>query len=286
MGGWRPRAAGVLAAPLALVLAVGGCGAHRDGGQFIRRATAAPRSAATAPEVSPTPRTTNLTSARPTGPAANRAPTRPPPKPSGPTYPYGARRTTGNATVALTFDDGPNAAWTDQVLAVLREHKVKATFCVVGKRALADPARIRRIVADGHSLCNHTYDHNVKLGTLTEPEIRANLQATNDAIRAAAPNATISYFRHPGGAWTPLAVKVAAEMGMTSLHWSVDPRDYNRPGAEVIAEYVARHTRPGSVVLLHDGGGDRSQTAEACRLMLPALKSQFTLVALPPRPAP
>jgi len=286
MGGWRPRAAGVLAAPLALVLAVGGCGAPRAEGPFIRPATAAPSSAAAAPEVSPTPRTANLASAQPTGPAASLAPTRPSPKPSGPAYPYGARGTTGTAAVALTFDDGPTWTWTEQMLAVLRKHNVKATFCVLGKMARTYPTRIRQIVAEGHTLCNHSYDHNVKLGTLSEAEIRANLQATNDAIRAAVPDARISYFRQPGGAWTPGVVKIATELGMTPLHWTVDPRDYTRPGAQAIADHVISHTRPGSVVLLHDGGGDRSQTAEACRLMLPALKSQFRLVALPPRPAP
>lgn len=293
MAEWRLRAAAVVAAGAALLLAATGCGTGsvaRKPAQFVYpvAAGASPMPPIESPSASPSPPTPTVaaTSAHPSTPAASRSPAPPTPKPSGPRYPYGARGTTGNATVALTFDDGPSWTWTEQLLAVLREHDVKATFCVLGKMARTYPERIRRIVADGHTLCNHTYDHNLDLGKLSEAKIRADLQATNDAIRAAVPGAQISYFRHPGGAWTPLAVKVAAEMGMTSLHWNVDPRDYRRPGAQAIADYVTSHTKAGSIVLMHDGGGDRSQTVEACRLMLPTLKAQFTLVALPPRPAP
>lgn len=190
--------------------------------------------------------------------------------------------------MALTFDDGPSGTWTEQILAVLREHNVKATFCVLGRSARAYPSLIRQIVAEGHTLCSHGFEHDLELGSRSAPEIRASLQAAADAIHAAAPDAKISYFRQPGGAWTPLAVQVAADLDLTSLHWSVDPHDYTRPGAKVIADRVTANTRPGSIVLLHDGGGDRSDTVEACRLMLPALTSRFQLVPLPlpPRPAP
>lgn len=190
--------------------------------------------------------------------------------------------------VALTFDDGPTWAYTRDLLAVLRDYGVKATFCILGKMARTYPDRVREIVAAGHTLCNHSDDHDFGLGRRTEAEIRANLQRANDSIRAAAgPGAKISYYRQPGGNWTPLVVRVAASMGMTSLHWDVDPRDWEGPpSAQTIAQHVMYHTRPGSIVLLHDGGGDRSNTVEACRQMLTTLKSRFQLVPLPPRADP
>jgi peptidoglycan/xylan/chitin deacetylase (PgdA/CDA1 family) len=194
--------------------------------------------------------------------------------------------TTGTSAVALTFDDGPTWTWTEQMLTVLREAGVKATFCVLGKMARTYPERIRQIVRDGHTLCNHGDIHDTKLGTRSAAEIRANLQAANDAIHAAAPDAKIPYFRHPGGAWTPAAIDVAKELGMTALHWDVDPRDWERPGADAIYTYVTTHARPGSIVLMHDGGGDRSGTVEAVRRMLPVLKARFSLIALPSRGLP
>jgi len=260
------------------------------GGQVVVKRTTTSRVASTptghgSPEPSRPPVRAARPAARPSGSAkpatpGRRSPTRPPAAvPS-------LRTMTGTSAVALTFDDGPTWIWTREMLAVLRQHGVKATFCVIGTMARTYPGRIRQIAADGHTLCNHSDDHDYQLGTRSEAEIRANLQATNDAIRAAVPDARISYFRHPGGAWTPLAVKVAADLGMTSLHWDVDPHDFDRPGPTVIRDYVMSHTRPGSVVLLHDGGGDRSETIEACRQMLPALKDRFQLIPLPPRRSP
>ena len=73
---------------------------------------------------------------------------------------------------------------------------------------------------------------------------------------------------------------------MRSIHWDVDPRDWERPGATAIYHFVTTHTRPGSIVLMHDGGGDRSGTVEAVRLMLPVLKARFSLIPLPSRPSP
>lgn len=252
--------------------AVAGCATGPDVHRIGRLRAAAP--VPTTPPATP--------STPPSPPAVPAARQKPPPV--APAYPYGAYSMTGTSAVALTFDDGPTWTWTEQILRLLREQQVKATFCIVGKMARTYPDRVRQIVADGHTLCNHSFDHDVNLGTLSEAKIRANLQATNDAIHAAVPNVPISYFRQPGGAWTPRVIKVAAELGMTSIHWDVDPRDWSRPGAQAIVNQVLSHTRPGSIVLLHDGGGDRSGTVEACRLMLPTLKARFQLVPLPPRP--
>jgi peptidoglycan/xylan/chitin deacetylase (PgdA/CDA1 family) len=188
--------------------------------------------------------------------------------------------------VALTFDDGPHPQWTPQLLDLLREQRVKATFCVVGTEVREHPELVARIVREGHTLCNHSWHHEMDLGSRPLDEIRANLRRTNEAIQRAVPGATVSYFRQPGGRWTPQVVQVATELGMTSIDWDVDTRDWAGDPASALVERVTSHTRAGSIVLLHDGGGDRAATIEACRSFLPALLSRFRLIALPVRPSP
>jgi peptidoglycan/xylan/chitin deacetylase (PgdA/CDA1 family) len=196
--------------------------------------------------------------------------------------PYGARMTTGNHEIALTFDDGPDPTWTPQVLSLLRRYHVKATFCLIGRSARQFPQLVRAIVADGHTLCNHTWDHDVTLGLRSRDYIRANMQRASDAIHEAAPAAKISYYRQPGGIWTSSVVAVATQLGMSSLHWAVDPRDWLRPAAGSIFATVTGATHRGAIVLMHDAGGDRSHTIAALRSILPNLTRRFQLEALPP----
>lgn len=195
------------------------------------------------------------------------------------------RTTTGTEAVALTFDDGPSS-FTPQILTMLREHGVKATFCLVGVEVRAHHDLVQQIVREGHTLCNHTWRHDLNLGKKPAEQIRADLRATNDEIRRAVPDARIGYFRHPGGNFTPAAVAVADEFGMVSLGWQVDTKDWDvkRYGAQLtdhILQVVRQETKPGSIVLAHDAGGDRSCTMAAFRTLLPELKSRFTLAALP-----
>ncbi|MEO3742816.1 polysaccharide deacetylase family protein [Plantactinospora sp. B5E13] len=205
-----------------------------------------------------------------------------PPEPAGP---YGARLTTGGPAVALTFDDGPDPRYTPQTLAVLREFHVRATFCLVGENALAYPGLVRAIVADGHTLCNHSWDHDVALGSRSAALILADLTRTNNAIRAAVPQARIAYYRQPGGNWSPAVVAVARQLGMTSLHWTVDPRDWTLPGAGNIASMVTANAFPGAVVLLHDAGGNRQGTVNALYPILISLSRRFVIAPLPTGPA-
>ncbi|XTZ16233.1 polysaccharide deacetylase family protein [Micromonospora echinospora] len=196
--------------------------------------------------------------------------------------PHGTQMTTGTGQVTLTFDDGPDPHYTPQTLAALRAYRVTATFCLVGENARAHPDLVRAIVADGHSLCNHSWDHDVLLGSRTRQTIQADLLRTNEAIRAAVPDARIAYYRQPGGAWTYPLVSVARHLGMVPLHWTVDPNDWRAPGAASIAGMVNAATMPGSVVLLHDAGGDRQGTVDALYWILPNLTSRFRVAALPP----
>ncbi|MFC7547270.1 polysaccharide deacetylase family protein [Plantactinospora sp. GCM10030261] len=209
-----------------------------------------------------------------------------PPLPADVDGPFGARLTTGTSQVALTFDDGPDPAYTPQILAILRAHRVKATFCMVGENAAAHPELVRAVAAEGHTLCNHSWNHDVLLGHRNPAVIQADLLRTDTAIRAAAPGVPVRLFRQPGGNWTPAVVAVARTMGMTSVHWDVDPRDWTLPGASVVYGRVLLNVTPGSIVLLHDGGGDRQGTADALAEMLPELLGRYQLGALPTRYSP
>jgi peptidoglycan-N-acetylglucosamine deacetylase len=190
------------------------------------------------------------------------------------------RYTTGGRAVALTFDDGPHPVWTPLLLDYLRAAGVRATFCVVGLQAWRYPALVRRIAREGHTLCNHSWDHDFALGIRPESVIRADLVRTNQAIRRAVPGVPVQYFRQPGGRWTPAVIRVARDLGMVALHWSVDPRDWERPGAEAIVHRTLEQARPGAIILLHDGNGDRSGTVSACRYLLGQLQRRFGIALL------
>lgn len=196
--------------------------------------------------------------------------------------PSGTMRLTGTDEVALTFDDGPSPSWTPKVLNTLAEWDVKATFCVVGKEAKAYPELVQDIVNQGHTLCNHSWNHEYELGSLSAPEIRKNLERTNEAILEAVPGAYIGYYRQPGGQWTNRVVGVSMKMGMIPLHWSVDPSDWDKSvKAGHIEKEVRGATDAGAIVLMHDGGGDRGRTYSALEPILSDLTSRFALVPLP-----
>jgi peptidoglycan/xylan/chitin deacetylase (PgdA/CDA1 family) len=182
--------------------------------------------------------------------------------------------------VALTFDDGPDPTWTPQMLDLLKQQGIKATFCLVGIHVRDYPQLVARIVREGHTLCNHSWLHDIKLGEKTPEQIRADLARTSAEIRKAVPNARIPYYRQPGGKWTAGIVSTAKALGMTPLGWAVDPSDWAKPGTPAIVARVTQHTYAGSIVLMHDGGGDRSQTLAACRTLFPWFKRHFKLVQL------
>jgi peptidoglycan/xylan/chitin deacetylase (PgdA/CDA1 family) len=273
-----PRALGIVALVLAALLgsayAIGYSLMGKEGHPDVAAPSGQPQIANQPPPTSAaspggTPNPTDATGT----PAADGA---------GADGPFGTQMSTGTGQVTLTFDDGPDPNYTPQVLAALRAYRVTATFCLVGENVQAHPDLVRAIVADGHTLCNHTWNHDVLLGNQSHHSIQADLLRTNEAIRAAVPDARIAYYRQPGGAWTYPVVSVARELGMVPLHWTVDPADWETPGAASIAGMVNASTVPGSVVLLHDAGGERQGTVDALYQILPNLTSRFQVAALPP----
>ncbi|WP_285551242.1 polysaccharide deacetylase family protein [Actinoplanes regularis] len=190
--------------------------------------------------------------------------------------------TTGGRQVALTFDDGPDPEQTPKILAMLDQYGVKATFCLVGSQAEKHPDLVRDIVAAGHSLCNHTFDHDLSIAKKSPSQIRADLKKTNAAIRAAVPDAPIPFFRAPGGNFNDRLVKVAHGIGMASLYWEVDPRDWEHLENETDAEHIKRvvatvkkQVKPGAIVLSHDF--NQPDTIAAYKELLPWLAENFDL---------
>jgi peptidoglycan/xylan/chitin deacetylase (PgdA/CDA1 family) len=193
---------------------------------------------------------------------------------------------TGTAVVALTFDDGPDPEQTPKILELLAKHQVKATFCLVGDQVRRHPDIVRQIAAAGHTLCNHTWKHSFTIGKDKPAKIRDDIRRTNDAIRAAVPDAKIPFFRAPGGNFTDRLVKIAYADGMTSLYWEVDPRDWEYPEKEddaahinKIIKTVQEGVRPGSIVLSHDF--NQPNTIKAYDELLPWLSERFELGLMP-----
>ncbi len=176
------------------------------------------------------------------------------------------------ATMSFTFDDGPWPTSTQQVLDLLAQHHVHAVFCVIGRQARANPALVRREVAGGHELCDHSRDHDLFMARHDQAYVDAEVADGMADVQRAAPRGTkISFYRQPGGTWSPAVVRAMRKDGLDPLRWSDDPRDWSRPGSLAIVRRVVSHLHPGAVVLMHDGGGDRSESVEALRFLLGAV---------------
>ena len=194
--------------------------------------------------------------------------------------PLDSEGSTGTSAVALTFDDGPGP-YTSQVLDVLEDYHVKATFCLIGRQIQNYQAVVRRMINDGMTLCNHSWDHDEQLGKHTPQYIAANLQKTIDAVHRVDAAAKMTYFRNPGGNFTATTVRVSELLGMRPLYWGEDTNDWRMPGVAAIEKTIMSQTHRSSIVLMHDAGGDRTETLAALRHLLPTLKQRFHLIALP-----
>jgi peptidoglycan-N-acetylglucosamine deacetylase len=182
-------------------------------------------------------------------------------------------------TVALTFDDGPDPRWTPRILDILRAYGAHATFFVIGSEAVKHPGLLARIRAEGHEIGNHTYTHPVALEQAPEWRFSLELSATQRVTEAATGHSAI-LFRYPY--MTSLAepqdsdqkaINRAASFGYQLVGQASDTSDWARPGTgEIVARALANPD--GQVILLHDGGGDRSQTVAALPAILDGLRGR------------
>jgi peptidoglycan/xylan/chitin deacetylase (PgdA/CDA1 family) len=189
----------------------------------------------------------------------------------------------GSPIVYLTFDDGPNAAgpnggYTEEMLALLKQYNAHATFFEVGKSVSAWPDLVRAVALGENYVADHTWDHS-ELAGLTKEEFIAEAERTRQAILQAAGDLfnldkDVRYLRPPYGSTDANTRNYAAELGYATVLWDIDPQDWRRPGTEEIANHVLSHVFPGAIVLMHDGGGDRSQSVAALEIILRDLSSK------------
>ena len=194
-------------------------------------------------------------------------------------------------SLSLTFDDGPSTRYTGQVLALLATAHAPAVFCLIGQQAVALPQLVRREVAAGQQLCDHSRDHDLRMRRKSHTYQRAEVTDGLKDVRQAAPGTPVTFYRQPGGLWDPTIVAAMYQARLDPLRWTDDPRDWSRPGTVTIARRVLAGLQPGAVVLMHDGGGNRTETLQALSWLLKALPAagwHFTFpdaVHLSPRAA-
>ncbi|HEX7060298.1 MAG TPA: polysaccharide deacetylase family protein [Solirubrobacterales bacterium] len=171
----------------------------------------------------------------------------------------------GSKVVALTFDDGPSD-YTPEFLKVLRDKHARGTFFEIGQEVAGHEATMRQILAEGSEIGNHTMHH----GSLPSYD---DLAATSARIEAAT-HFRPCLFRPPGGGVDAAVIAAAGEAGMRTVTWDVDPSDWTNPGSGAVYGRVVDAARPGSIILMHDGGGDRGGTLAALPRIIDALRAR------------
>ena len=182
--------------------------------------------------------------------------------------------------IALTFDDGPAPGYTLAVLRLLRRYHIQATFFMLGAWVQRYPDLARAVIADGHAVGNHTWDHPY-LTKLNADRVLQQLASTLDMIEQVTAVRT-TLFRPPYGYYNRRTLDVADSLRLSAILWNVDPVDWLRPGSKTIITDVLSHTHNGSIILLHDGGGSREQTLQALPVIIEQLQARgFKFVTIP-----
>jgi peptidoglycan/xylan/chitin deacetylase (PgdA/CDA1 family) len=171
----------------------------------------------------------------------------------------------GRKVVALTFDDGPSE-YTPAFLQVLRDKHVHGTFFEIGQEMAGREATMRQILAEGNEIGNHTM-HHVEYPGYSE------IAGASQRIEADT-HFKPCLFRPPGGAVDSGVISTAGSLGMRTITWDVDPMDWSTPGTGAIYNTIVDTTRPGSIILMHDGGGNRSETLAALPRVIDTLRAR------------
>ena len=172
--------------------------------------------------------------------------------------------------IALTFDDGPHPRYTPEILDILKEYGVSATFFSIGSNAENYPHLIERICAEGHELGNHTHDH-LHVAKLSREQLCADIESAQRVLEELG-KSKIHLFRPPEGVCTEDLKNYCEQSGMTIVLWSVDTRDWAHTSVQDIYVNVKSNVRDGSIILMHDFIGKNSPTPAALRRILPMLQ--------------
>jgi len=189
----------------------------------------------------------------------------------------------GRSVVYLTFDDGPHPSFTTPIMEVLAGAGAPGTFFALGEQIAQYPELTATLATSGHSLQNHTYSHPA-LNRISREAYVDEVTRTDAAIQAAVGKDAppTSCLRPPYGAIDSNTASIAAELGKSIVMWDVDPQDWRQPGADQITQHIVSHAYPGAIILMHDGGGRRTQTVAALRTVLAELSARsFTFRIVP-----
>lgn len=187
--------------------------------------------------------------------------------------------------IALTFDDGPNEPYTSQILQILRENNVRATFFLTGKNIEVFPDSARAIVRDGHAIGNHTYTHHDCI-LERNATVRSEILRTADLIERTTGQRT-KLFRPPYGSEDFLTRHQTMKLGYIMVQWTASAVDWRKPGPQRIVYNVLHKIGPGGIILMHDGdkwrhGSDRSQTVAALPVIIRELRNRgYQFVTVP-----
>lgn len=179
---------------------------------------------------------------------------------------------TDKKIIALTFDDGPHQKYTPEILDILAEYNAKSTFFVIGDNADKNPDVVSRIYKEGHELANHTYTHPLRPSV---PKLIKEIKQTRETIYGIS-GYSPTLFRPVEGQYTDELIEAVVKEGYQVVMWSwhMDTLDWKNPGVNKIVDIVLKGTSPGNVVLFHDGGGNREQTVNALKKILPELEER------------
>ncbi|WP_308637436.1 polysaccharide deacetylase family protein [Paenibacillus silvisoli] len=184
--------------------------------------------------------------------------------------------------IALTFDDGPYPKTTNEILDLLKQYNAKATFFVVGHRVKEFPDTIKREIAEGHEVANHTYNHVFLTKGTTASTIQKEIMQTEDSL-VELTGKRPHLFRPPGGFYNERMIQISHKLGYTTVLWSwhQDTDDWRSPGVNHIVRKVLKNARNGDIVLLHDYIPGNGHTVQALRVILPELtKRGYKLVTV------
>ena len=187
---------------------------------------------------------------------------------------------------AITFDDGPNGDYTLQILDILAQHSIKATFFFPGKNIERLPDIAVKVRDSGHAIGNHTYSHP-HLNSLTKEEIILEIEKSEEIFKSIL-DIKPSYFRPPYGEYNIVSEDIIKNRGYELILWDMDcyPRDWQNPTSETITDISTKKAKDGSIILLHDGrnikaDANRKNTVEALPHMITILRNKgFDIVSL------
>lgn len=188
--------------------------------------------------------------------------------------------TGGEKVIALTFDDGPNTEYTTQILDILAANDASATFFTVGDRITGNAVDVvKRAYNEGHQISTHSWDHAAGSGTGTNLSFMSPEEQVDEIVKGyeiiaeTTGHPASTSIRAPGGNFPASVIANLADLVTYEIGWNIDSNDWRKPGAAAI-ESAILSADPGDIILMHDGGGDRSQTVAALRSALPILRER------------